>query len=114
MFERSLDIERLFDHHGCMHRTYVRRRRTVAIIAVALAAVLMSPLAAAAVRPGAVPAQAPAQRTIVVEPGETLWSIAQRARPGADPRETIAWIQAANGVDAGSLQAGQSLTVPAA
>jgi LysM repeat protein len=49
----------------------------------------------------------------VVQPGDTLWSISQRVRPGADPRETIAWIQDANAVDAVGLQAGQSLVVPA-
>ena len=86
----------------------------MAIAAIALIAVLMSPLAAAAVRPGG-PEQAPvAQRTLVVQPGDTLWSIAQQVRPGADPRETIAWIQDANGVEAGGLQVGQALTVPAA
>jgi Tfp pilus assembly protein FimV len=114
MFERSLDTEQVFDHDIHMHRTYVRRRRTVAIVGAALAAVLMSPLAAAAVRPGDAPADPVVTRTVVVEPGDTLWAIAQRARPDLDPRETIAWIQDANGVDAGALQAGQSLVVPAA
>jgi len=115
MFEPRLDTERLFDQHAGMHRTYVRRRRTVAIVGAALVAVLMSPLAAAAVRPVQAPVPAPlAQRTVVVQAGDTLWSIAQRVRPGADPRETVAWIQDANDVDAGGLQVGRSLVVPAA
>jgi len=113
MFDYALDTERTFDHHIDMHRTYVRRRRTAAIVGTALVAVLMSPLAAAAVRPDGAPEPTPAGQTIVVQPGDTLWSISQRVRPGADPRETIAWIQYANGVDAGGLQAGQSLLVPA-
>jgi Tfp pilus assembly protein FimV len=114
MFEYSLDTERAFDHHTAMHRTYVRRRRTAAIVGTALVAVLMSPLAAAAVRPGGEPSPTPAAHTIVVQPGDTLWSISQRVRPGADPRETIAWIRDANAVDPSGLQAGQSLVVPAA
>ena len=112
MFERGLDTERVFDHDIHMHRTYVRRRRTAAIVGAALVAVLMSPLAAAAVHPGDAPTPV-ATRTVVVQPGDTLWAIAQRARPGMDPRETIAWIQDVNGVDAG-LRAGQALLVPAA
>ena len=115
MFERVVDSERLFVHAGSMHRTYVRRRRTVAIVGVALVAVLASPLAAAAVRPGGAPLGAPApERTLVVQPGDTLWAIAERARPGTDPRETVAWIEQANGVGAGDLQAGRSLVVPSA
>jgi LysM repeat protein len=43
-----------------------------------------------------------------------LWAIALRARPDVDPRETVALIQAGNGVDAGTLQPGQTLVVPAA
>jgi LysM repeat protein len=73
----------------------------------------MRPLAAAAVRSGGDAPPTPAAQTVVVQPGDTLWSISQRVRPGADPRETIAWIQDANAVDAGGLQAGQSLVVPA-
>jgi nucleoid-associated protein YgaU len=113
MFESGLDTEQAFVHHWVMYRTYVRRRRTVAIVAAALIAVLMSPLAATAVRPGAAPVQ-PATRTVVVQQGDTLWAIALRARPGVDPRETVALIQASNGVDAGTLQPGQTLVVPAA
>jgi hypothetical protein len=113
MFERALDTERAFGHDRAMHRTYVRRRRTVAILGSALVVVLLSPLAAAAHRPGADPAPAE-QRIVVIQQGDTLWSIAQQARPGSDPRETIAWIRDANGVEAGSLQVGRSLIVPAA
>src|SRR4051812_23958457 len=64
MFEYALDTERTFDHHIDMHRTYVRRRRTAAIIGSALVAVLMSPLAAAAVRPGADAPPTPAAQTV--------------------------------------------------
>ena len=113
MFESGLDTERTFGHDKIMHRTYVRRRRTVAIVGAALIAVLMSPLAAAAVRPGEAPVP-PATRSVVVQRGDTLWGIAVRARPGVDPRETVALIQASNGIDAGTLQPGQSLVVPAA
>jgi Tfp pilus assembly protein FimV len=94
-----------------MERTYVRRRRTVAVVATALVAVLMSPLAAGAVRRGE-PSAPAAQQVVVVRSGDTLWSIAQRVRPGDDPREVAAEIAATNGVQAGALTVGASLVVP--
>ena len=113
MFDSGLDIEQAFGHHRAMHRTYVRRRRTAAIVGIALIAVLLSPLAAGAVRRGEAPPP-PAQQTVVVREGDTLWSIARQVRPAADPRATIAEIERMNvSVDAGGLVPGQSLVVPA-
>jgi nucleoid-associated protein YgaU len=112
MFDSGLDIEQTFGHHRAMHRTYVRRRRTVGIVGVALIAVLLSPLAAGAVRRGEAPPP-PAQQTVVVGEGDTLWSIARQVRPEADPRATIAEIARINvSVDPGGLVPGQSLVVP--
>ena len=112
MFDSSLDIEQAFGHHRTMHRTYVRRRRTVAIVGIALIAVLLSPLAAGAVRRGEAPPSA--QQLVVVSEGDTLWSIARAARPEADPRATIAEIERMNiSVDPGGLVPGQALIVPA-
>jgi Tfp pilus assembly protein FimV len=85
------------------------------VVGTALVAVLMSPLAAGAVRRGepSAPAaqQVPAQ-VVVVQAGDTLWSIAQRIRPGDDPREVAGEIVAANGVQPGALTVGSSLVVP--
>jgi hypothetical protein len=54
----------------------------------------------------------PAQRiTYVVEPGDTLWSIARRVAPGRDPRPVVDGLIRANDLRAG-LQAGQELSVP--
>jgi len=111
MFEQALDTEQAFAHHADMERTYVRRRRTVAVVAAALVAVLMSPLAAGAVRRGE-PSAPAAQQVVVVQTGDTLWSIAQRVRPGDDPRAVAGEIMAANGVRPGALAVGSSLVVP--
>jgi Tfp pilus assembly protein FimV len=111
MFEQTLDTEQAFAHHAGMERTYVRRRRTVAVVAAALVAVLMSPLAAGAVRRGE-PSAPAAQQVVVVQAGDTLWSIAQRVRPGDDPRVVAGEITAANGVQPGVLAVGSSLVVP--
>jgi Tfp pilus assembly protein FimV len=111
MFDSCLDTERAFEHHRAVERTYVRRRRTAVVLGTALIAVLLSPLAAGAVRRGEAP-DPPAQRAVVVREGDTLWSIAQQVRPDEDPRVTVEAIVAVNGVDAGALVPGQSLSVP--
>jgi nucleoid-associated protein YgaU len=51
---------------------------------------------------------------VTVQPGDTLWAIAERARPDADPRATIARIKDMNGLTSGAARAGQVLLVPAA
>jgi hypothetical protein len=50
---------------------------------------------------------------VTVQPGDTLWAIAERVRPGADPRATIARIKDMNGLTSGAAQAGRVLLVPA-
>lgn len=49
---------------------------------------------------------------VTVQPGDTLWAIAERVRPDADPRATIARIKDMNGLTSGAAQAGQVLLVP--
>jgi len=49
---------------------------------------------------------------IVVQPGQTLWSIALQADPRADPRLVIQRIMALNALPGGSVKAGQLLLVP--
>ena len=86
MFDSTLDIEQAFGHLEPMHRTYVRRRRTVAIVATALIAVLAEPAGCGGGPARGSAAAAPRSSVVVVREGDTLWSIAQRRGPGADPR----------------------------
>jgi nucleoid-associated protein YgaU len=81
------------------------------VVATALVAVLVSPLAAGAVRRGE-PSAPAAQQVVVVQAGDTLWSIAERVRPGDDPREVVSEIAMVNGVQPGGLTVGASLVVP--
>jgi hypothetical protein len=54
-----------------------------------------------------VPATAPAE--VVVAPGETLWSIAERVAPDRDPRIVVDQIRRINDLPSGDVQAGQTL-----
>lgn len=49
---------------------------------------------------------------VVVQPGDTLWSVAQRADPGADPRSVVAQIKKLNGLSGDTVVAGVVLQVP--
>ena len=49
---------------------------------------------------------------IVVQPGQTLWSIASTAEPSADPRTVIQEIMTANALTEPTISAGQLLWVP--
>jgi hypothetical protein len=55
-----------------------------------------------------------APRTVTVQPGETLWTLAERIAPHADPRLVLAQIQQINHLRSPQLLAGMQLVVPRA
>jgi nucleoid-associated protein YgaU len=74
------------------------RRRLVAG-AVGLAVLVMAGKAGAALggSPLAVPERGPAVTRHVVQPGDSLWSVAERFEPGRDPRPVVDALTAARG-----------------
>jgi LysM repeat protein len=52
------------------------------------------------------------EQVVVVRPGETVWSIAERMAAGRDPRMLVDEIATRNHIDAGVVVPGQSLIVP--
>ncbi len=112
MFEKQLDFEQAFEHHGAMHRTHVRRRIAALAVVVGLGLIGTGQVASALGSHGD-GVQRVSQRTYVVRQGDTLWAIASRIAPAGDPRPLIHAIQDANGVDAGSLVPGAVLRIPA-
>lgn len=91
-----------------------RRGRVVVgvVVSVPFAAllVLLGSVSADAGTPGSV--SAPATSVVVVQPGESLWQIAQDVAPQADPRATITTIRELNGLAEGTVVPGQSIIVP--
>jgi nucleoid-associated protein YgaU len=94
----------------------VRRRRAgLAAVTLALMAVLASPLlgtsghSPAAAGPGT-PGSLSADRTYVVQPGDTLWSIATRLDPSGDPRPLVAALAREAGGD--TVYPGERLELP--
>lgn len=90
-------------------------RRGQRVLLIALVALVFVALSFYAGRSAAVPAAGPLEptRVVIVDPNQTLWDIATRVAPGADPRATIEEILLLNGLhSAGDLAIGQRLAVP--
>ena len=89
-----------------------RRGRAVVVLA-ALAALLVGGFTL-----GHAPSQASARvhhvapRTVTVQAGETLWTVAERIAPHVDPRLVVAQIQQLNHLRGPQLLAGMQLVVP--
>ena len=47
-----------------------------------------------------------------MQPGDTLWSIAEREAPGTDPRDTVEDILRLNHLDSVAVEAGSVLLLP--
>ena len=92
------------------------RGRLTIVVVVAVTAFLVIVLGQAI---GAFNAQAgagsssDAAATWVVQPGETLWSIAEQVAPGSDPRDTVDRLVAMNDLSTSSVSVGQEIFVPA-
>lgn len=96
-----------------------RRLARTAVIALALLLALTVSVLGRGVATGQA-GDAPAQvatSTVIVQPGQTLWSVAQGLHLEADVRETVARIQELNGLEPGAgatVRPGQELIVPVA
>jgi nucleoid-associated protein YgaU len=121
------------DHDGADHRVALlragvarlrltRRGRLVCSVmaAVLVAAVLAATgwaltvghAAAQRVPAGGQGADLSGAGSVVVVPGDSLWSIAERFAPRADPRATVQQIVVANALSGAVLQPGQVLRLP--
>ena len=89
-----------------------RRGRAVVVMA-ALALVLLAGFFLGSVAVGTDEAgQAPATEIVMVEPGQSLWSIASELTTEGDVRSTMREIERLNALDTVALSAGQKLRVP--
>lgn len=109
MFGSVLDLERVFARMRGVTRTHVRKRLATWLTATALGGAWAGP-AVSLLRSDPVPV---ASVRYVVREGDTVWSIAERVRPGEDPRPAVDAIVASNDLDPRALVPGQVLLVPA-
>jgi len=85
----------------------VRRRRTLLAVIGLLLVALALPLSGTA---GSAPVEISAGDTYTVKAGDTLWSIAERLDPSADPRPMVAELAKETGSD--TVYAGETITIP--
>jgi LysM repeat protein len=92
----------------------MRRRVLLAVSSGAILVALALPWGGAGrhplATPGPVLAGATAHSLYVVQPGDTMWGIAERLDPGGDPRPIVTQLEAQVGSD--TLQPGQHLRLP--
>ncbi|CAN5499695.1 hypothetical protein BH23ACT7_BH23ACT7_05800 [soil metagenome] len=87
------------------------RRRLAAVVLLALAA--LAPVAVPRWSTDPPSATGPAPVTVVVRPGDTVWSLALPHTPaGTGPMEYVAQVVEFNGVDARALTPGAVLRLP--
>lgn len=104
---------------AALARRAVYRRRQVVAAVVLIATLLLAAAAVARIAgdPSPTSAAAPsaagvaAPPTVIVEPGDTLWSIAADVAPGVDVRVVVDRLVALNGT--APIVPGQQLEVPA-
>jgi nucleoid-associated protein YgaU len=113
MFDSVLDSEQAFDRLRSMARTRVRRRRTIAVLSLAVIGAAWAGPVARAVGNGP-DVQRVSRSSYVVRPGDSVWDIAERVAPGTDPRPLVDAIVETNDLDPSSLTPGQTLVIPTA
>jgi hypothetical protein len=109
MFGFPLDNEQTFDNHRSVARTRVRRRRLASLLC---ATTMVIALVAQGAQALGTPEQAVRERRYVVQPGDSLWSIAVETGRGRDPRVVVEEIARASGLRDRVLLPGQLLIVP--
>ena len=95
-------------------RVRLTRRGQGLLLALLLAGIFAAGLAFGAAAHGADsdPGPVPAHRTVVVQPGQTLWALARQVSPHRDPRVVVESIRELNALRGAGIQAGQQLLLP--
>jgi len=90
-----------------------RRGRLLAVLALTVALFTLVSLGRVVADAGLQHRHAAVTRTWVVQPGQSLWTIASAVAPGTDPRDTVARIVELNHLPGAGVTVGQALQVPA-
>jgi hypothetical protein len=109
MFGSALDRRTFVRYGACVTRTRVRRRLAATLAVVAVAAAWGPVLGDSIGRRDVEPV---ARSRYVVQPGDTLWSIAVEMAPSDDPRPLVDAISSANAIDPTTLVPGRTIVIP--
>jgi hypothetical protein len=92
-----------------------RRGRTVLTVLIAIVVAVAAAtfgLGAAGASAGTHSGSFSTFQYVTVDPGESLWQLAQSVAPTADPRDVIADILTLNNLSSAAVQPGQRLAIP--
>ncbi|MFZ7088070.1 LysM peptidoglycan-binding domain-containing protein [Curtobacterium sp. RRHDQ10] len=53
-------------------------------------------------------------QTVTIQPGESLWQVAEEQAPNTDPRDFVQDVVTLNNLDGSAVQAGQRIAIPLA
>jgi LysM domain len=109
MATEAIAARRYSTPHPALHLT--RRGRLVLVLTVMILAVVAG-LTIGHGSSSAAGAGRPVQHRVVVQPGETLWTLADRIAPHLDPRLVVSDIETLNHLHGGLVEPGQQLLVP--
>ena len=94
---------------GCSARAGVRRWPGLAVLAIVVFAIVLGFGLLADGMSAPVPEST---AVVVVEPGQTLWELAERFAPSSDPDAVLERILRLNGLTSPAIEAGTPLVVP--
>jgi nucleoid-associated protein YgaU len=91
-----------------------RQLRTLLLLAVLVASLVVgvARVAGQPARAESTPAAPVSTARVVVQEGDSLWLIAERAAPATDPRDVVEAMRSLNGLRSNLIQPGQVLLVP--
>jgi hypothetical protein len=89
-----------------------RRGRVVLLVVAALLLLAAISVGRAGSQAATATENGPMLQQATVQPGETLWAVAQRIAPKNDPREVVAQLRRINHLQSSSLRVGQQLLLP--
>ena len=113
--DQSAHFQPARDQPATVPLRLTRRGRVVVAVAAALLLAALSLVIAASAQATNHPVARAAQQNltqVTVRPGQSLWSVAESADPGADTRVVIQQIVELNGLTGAVVFAGQRLWVP--
>lgn len=96
-------------------RLTTRGRRALAVVASLPAAIALSiaVISGGSALASSTSGESASFGTVTVMTGDTLWSIAEQVAPAADPRDVVDAIMRLNALPGASLDAGQTIAIPA-
>ncbi len=89
-----------------------RRGRLVVVLVCAVVVLALTAAGSRVASGASSPPAGPVHATMIVQPGQTLWTIAQEIGVERDVRDVIHEIEELNGLPSARIRAGQRLIVP--